>query len=189
MPFGISPINPRKSVCTYTAAPLGLAGLDKTTNPPGLKEKEVVIFLGHFVPSDLTPENREQAAGIQEDDEIRNALDRMKGNTDAVPDDAFISVVGCFQPAAEKYVGKLFPDTWLDGPGYIKEDRLTTGKEDVPIAIEVFRTAVGKGPRFTISVYADKEFREALAGALPGLSKVDQAVVRQILIYASRPRR
>ncbi len=153
--------------------PLGEGDLSANTDPAGLKDKEIVIFLRHFVPSKLTDENRAQAADIQGADEIEKALRRMKQNTKETPKNVAVCAVGCFQPSAKKVVDELFPGKWLSGVEYIKQDRLTVGREDVPIALQAYRLARQKKD-FTLRVYANDEFRDAIQGRIAYLNQKNQ---------------
>ena len=98
------------------------ADLTQATNPSALESNQAVLFLGHFVPTDLTDDNREEAGPIQGADEIEHVVRKMKLKTPNTPGGSHISVVGCFQPSAERLVKKLFGnEVWLTDSAYSRE--------------------------------------------------------------------
>ena len=133
------------------------ADLTQATNPSALESNQAVLFLGHFVPTDLTDDNREEAGPIQGADEIEHVVRKMKLKTPNTPGGSHISVVGCFQPSAERLVKKLFGnEVWLTGPAYVTKDTKTFGEQDLPIAVQAYQTA--KNARCNIRVYSDRQF-------------------------------
>ena len=119
--------------------------LGKSTVPDALKQRQIVLFFGHHVPSRKTDENRREVGSVSGWDEIEAALVKMFAKTwqaqgqslpdgatvdtltldqaialaktkkDFLPKDACVAGVGCFPPSLENTIDDLFPGKSLPG--------------------------------------------------------------------------
>ena len=161
---------------TNATDPTGLADIN---DPKALKEGQIVLFFGHYVP---LPENapkghEDEALELQDADEIRHALNKMHERTKAVPKVAYIAGVGCYPGSLKNEVNNLFPGKWLPGANNPLGDAgLTSGKQDAPIAYSYFQKAVAQAKAWlnqgivkqvTITIYIDSAFLKAVGAMYP----------------------